>query len=606
MTGSGGLLEDATYTLLDSDNRVVGVGFRAPILNAAYEGTFLLTAGHSVLAERRRTGKVRVVRSSSGDDHAGSILMPNGTGRGPDVGLVHVDELLGRPLPLTDSITPGAVTVRGAPSGVVTEQASFAGHVLGEEWHATDGRIVDVILEDLGWLEHPRRTSEPLVTDETASVAYTALGGLSGAPVVQVQADGVGHVCAMIVSRNVAGIANRVYGVPMSVVGRHLVSRGFPTKLAHAAVYDEQSLSVTALTGRLMHRILQSPGGAAQLWDEVSELFYMGIPIDLVLKNALSDPQKYHLEGDLQTSQVEFLLGRLLLKRGKVSEARRHLGQVAHRAHRDASPEHLHLAALVNLRLVLEEGGEPNAKRRRDDFKNALGRYESAGLVSDKERAYEIASAVGREASLLPVVASLDRQDGAQEYFSWLARQHRVLLESYPETLMDKQEVVQIAITVLSSLYGLNDLQGSERIEHLEACVRRGVTAAIQRENAIFFVQMMLVSAVLSSARRALTVAFTLACCAGGTLRRAGLGLRHEGISPIVRYLDVSEPMLANILRSVFEYDVEDGIRRVISTSTGHAREYVSVLTASSSRSSEWLEQTRNFRDVFDLILDGT
>lgn len=600
----GSLLEDAIYTLLDSDNRVVGVGFRTPVLNAAYEGTFLLTAGHSVLAEKRRTGKVRVVRSSSGDDHAGSILIANGTGHGPDVGLVHVDELLGRPLPLTGLITPGPVTVRGAPSGVVTEQASFAGHILSEEWHVTDGRIVDVILEDLGWLEHPRRTSEPLATDEAVGVAYAALGGLSGAPVVQVHADGVGHVCAMIASRNVAGIANRVYGVPMSVAGRHLASRGFPTKVAHAAAYYEQSLSVTALTGRLMHRILQSPGGAAQLWDEVSELFYMGIPVDLVLKEALSDPRKYHLEGDLQTSQVEFLLGRLLLKRGKVAEARRHLGQVAHRAYRDASPEHLHLAALVNLRLVLEEGREPNARRRRNDFANALGKYESVGHVSDEERAYEIASAVGREASLLPVVATLNQQDGAREYLSWLVRQHGVLLESYPETLMDKQEVVQIAITVLSSLYGLNDLQGSERIEQLEACVRRGVTAAIQRENAIFFVQMMLVSAVLSSARREHTRAFTLACCAGGTLRRAGLGLRHEGISSIVRYLDLSEPTLVNILRSVFEYDVEDGIRRVISTGTEHAGEYLSALGASSSGSMEWLGQTRNFRDVFDLMTD--
>lgn len=530
-------------------------------------------------------------------------LWQTGTGHGPDLGLIHVDELLGRPLPLSDLIIPGPVTVRGAPSGVVTEQASFSAHILGEEWHVTDGRIVDVILEDLGWLEHPPRTSKPLVTDEAGSVAYAALGGLSGAPVAQVQADGVGHVCAMIVSRNVAGIANRVYGVPMSVAGRHLALHGFPTKVAHTAAYYEQSLSITALTGRLMHRILRSPGGAVHLWDEVSELFYMGIPVDLVLKDALNDPRRYQLEGDLQTSQVEFLLGRLLLKRGKVSEARRHLGQVAHRARRDASPEHLHLAALVNLRLVLEEGHEPNTRRRQNDFKNALGRYELAGLAPDEERAYEIASAVGREASLLPVVAGLDQQDGAQDYFSWLVRQHRVLLKSYPESLMDKQEVVQIAITGISSLYSLNGLQGSERLEQLETCVRRGVTAAIQRENAIFFVQMMLLSAVLSLTRQELTLAFTLTCYAGGTLRRAGLGLRHEGISSIVRYLDVSEPTLANILRSVFEYDVEDGIKRVISTSTEDAREFLSALKAACSSSMEWLGQTRNFRDVFDLIL---
>jgi len=604
LTGLGGLLEDATYTLLDCDNRVLGVGFRVPILNAEHKGTFLLTAGHSVLAERRRTGKVRVVRSPSGDDHTGSILMANTIGHGPDVGLVYVDELLGRPLPLIGLIAPGRVTVRGAPSGVATEQASFAGHILAEEWHVTDGPIVDVVLEDLGWLEHPQRTSEPLVTDKAAGMAYAALGGLSGAPVVQMQADGVGRVCAMVVSRNVAGIVNRVYGVPMSVAGRHLALNGFPMKLAHAPAYHEQSLSVTALTGRLLHRILQSPGGAAQLWDEVSELFYMGIPVDIVLKDALTQPRKYHLDGDPQISQVEFLLGRLLLKRGKVSEARQHLGRVAHRAHRDPSPEHLHLAALVNLRLVLEEGRKPNARRRRNDFENALGRYESAGLVSDEERAYEIASAVGREASLLPVVASLNRQDGAREYFSWLVRQHRMLLKNYPETLIDKQEVVQIAVTVLSSLYYLDDLRGNERIEQLDACVRRGVTAATQRENAIFFVQMMLVSAVLSSTRRELTRAFTLASCAGGTLRRAGLGLDHEGISSIVTYLDVSEATLANIVRSVFEYDAEDGIGRVISTTTNNAREYVGALKASSSNSREWLGQTRNFRDVFDFILD--
>ncbi len=603
LTGLGGLLEDATYTLLDSDNRVVGVAFRAPILNAEYEGTFLLTAGHSILAEKRRTGKVRVVRSSSGDDHIGTVLIANAMGHGPDVGLIHVDELLGRPLPLSGVVVPGPVTVRGAPTGVVTEQASFAGHILAEEWHVTDGPIVDVVLENLGWLEHPQRMPEPLATDEGVGIAYTALRGLSGAPVVQVQADEIGQACAMVVSRNAAGISNRVYGVPMSVVGRYLASSGFPIKLAHAPAYHEQALSVTALTGRLMHRILQSPGGAAQLWGEVSELFYMGIPVDIVLKDVLSEPRKYHLESDLQISQVECLLGRLLMKRGKVSQARRHLGQVAHRAHRDASPEHLHLAALVNLRLVLEEGREPNARRRRRDFENALGRYESAGLVPDEERAYEIASAVGREASLLPVVASLNQQDDAREYFSWLVGQHSVLLSNYPETLMDKQEVVQIALATLSALHQLDDLQGNERIEQLEACVQRGVTAAIQRENAIFFVQMMLVSAVLSSVQRELTRAFTLASCAGGALRRAGLGLGHEGISSIVKYVDASQPMLANIVRSVFEYDSEEGIKRVVSTTTDNTREYLSALKTSSSDSREWLGQTRNFRDVFDLIL---
>ncbi|MGH9931520.1 MAG: hypothetical protein ACREA9_20115, partial [Pyrinomonadaceae bacterium] len=162
--------------------------------------------------------------------------------------------------------------------------------------------------------------------------------------------------------------------------------------------------------------------------------------------------------------------------------------KVANRAWRDPTPDHLELGALVNLRLTLEGGGQDGqVNRRRQEFKSAIGRYESVGPSSDNDRAYELASALGREASLLPDFVDLSSgESGARDYFSWLSAEHAQLLETYPETLIGKQEVVQIALTALSTLYGIGEMRGSERLEQLEVHIRRGVTAAVQRENAIF------------------------------------------------------------------------------------------------------------------------
>lgn len=600
-------LEEATYTLVDSNDRVVGICFRAPVLNADYPGTFLLTAGHSLRAEQRRSGKIRVVRSASGDDHSASIVVSDGLGTGPDVGLLYVSRRLGQPLTLTGLVTPGAVRVRGAPAGVATEQASFVGEVVGEEWHSVDGLVVDVVLHELGWLERSRKTSEPLVTDEASSLAYASLRGLSGAPVWQEQGDGDTRVCAMIVRRNTAGLANRVYGIPVSTIHQYLSAAGFPLQIVHSGASYQMSGSVTALTGRVMQRLLRTPGGASQLWDEVSELFYMGLPVDHVLREALREPRKYHLDSEIHVSQIEFLLGRLLFKRGRAVEARRHLRQAANRARRDPTPDHLELGALVNLRLMLEGGvHDVQVNRRREEFKSAMGRYESVGPSSDNDRAYELASALGREASLLPDSGGLSGgESGARDYFSWLSTEHEQLLEAYPETLIGKQEVVQIALAVLSTLYGIDEVQGSERLEQLDAHIRRGVAAALQRDNAIFFIQMMVAAGVMARARGEEIAAFKLACCAAGVLRRGGLGLDHEGVSFLIGYLNAAEPILAAVVQSVFNLDVVDGVSQVIGMGSEVGSVHASALIAAAEESSQWLNRTRNLLDVFDLDIQN-
>lgn len=560
-----------------------------------------------MLAESRTSGEVRAVRESTGEDHAAQIVLSPHDDRDLDVGLLYVMDYLGKPVELSGQIAPGAAKLRGAPSGVSTEQASFVGEILGQEWDRRNGLVVDVVLRELGWLERPSTSRATLLGNEDASsLAYAALRGLSGAPVIRDDA-GVQRVVAMIVRRNTAGLANRVYGIPALALTEQLSARGYQLHIVTQDAGYHESNSAIALTGRLIQRLLRAPEGAVQLWDDVSELFYMGVPVDNFFSEALRDPRRYHFEpGGSQQSHIEFLLARLLFKRGQSVKARTLLRHVARRARQDQSPEHLELGALVNLRLTLEDGGATgNVELRREQFKRAVGQYESVGPSSDGDRAYELASALGREASLLPVSgAASSEADPVMQYFTWLTSQQSQLVQRYPERLISKQEVVQIALELIATMYGADGSAGSERIARMRSHVSRGMAAAVQRENAVFAAQMNLAAAALAHDRGDHREAYRVACSTAGALRRNGLRLDHEGVSLVIGYLDATEPAIASIVHAVFEQGVGQGLLRIEASGAPSARGIdINALRTAAAEASEWLSEMRNLLDIF--VLDA-
>lgn len=559
-------LSETTHTLLDPDGAVLGVAFQVPVLDSERPGSFLLTTAHCCLGVQDRVGTIPL-RSAAGARRRARVLYRSPDRRACDLALLYVDDWLGEPIPCMAAAVPGSVLVRGSPAGVVTEHANFQGRLAGTEYRG--GReFLDVVLSELTHVERPAGREPPLF--QTRSLTYEALRGLSGGPICVAGGDGDLSAVGLVLGRNEAGLANRIYGMPIEQAAHELAAHGAKLRLRHRpAAAEARERLVTGLIGRLMG----APGGEGMLWEAVSGLFYSGEPIDQYLQEMVRDPVRYGLTDELQTARTEFLLGRLMLKRDSVDIAVPLLRRARSRLRRAGAGDHEALPALIDLRLLLESGKRSNELRdHRYLVEAAFGRLSEVSAMPEEQRAYELASATGRESLIVCEwrPPPWPPGDEAESYFRMLAARHAALLRDHEFALRDKQEIVQISLSLMSALWNFAPAGGAGRLEQIQHYVDIGQIAARQRSNAIFFCQMLLVEAVLSRDNGRERHAFALACLAADALRKADLLLTHEGVRLITGYLASADPLLHRIVHAVHGLGIRRGVEFVKAT---HAAE---------------------------------
>ena len=544
-------LRDATYTMVNGAGTVLGTCFRAPVLDSSGTGTYLLTAGHAVLEEFRRHAPVRIVGATD-DCHEGDVRAC-GTGAEPDVGLLHVGEPLGEPLACAARHPGGPVLVRGSPSGLATSQATLRGWNAGPE-NLGSQRFIDVIVDDMGFLEPASRSPHPV-----SSLGYSTLSGLSGAPVCDASRADETPVLGIVARRNTAGITNHVYAVPILVAAVFLGTHGHFLQTSRAQAPDNTSTGI--LTGRLMGRLMRVPGGMHQLWEDTSELFYAGVPVDVMLEAALNKPVRHGLETPLQTAGVRFLLARLMMKRGRSAQGLTLLRQARSTLRHAKTAEHHRLAALIDLRMLMHSAPTSNLAHRRAAFESGVGRYEDAPGLTDADRAYEVASALGSEAAeWVNLTAFGDDNPFARHYFRRLLGRHGDLLDDRPDVLIDKQEIVHISLNTMDALWDTVGVRHDEdQSARLATLALRGRMAATQRQNAIFQAQMMVTEAIAARIVADDGRAFALLGLVGAALASANLDLSQEGIRSYLSYLDRTDPLSAQVLKVVHSLGAHDG-----------------------------------------------
>ena len=535
---------DIAFSVTDGRNNL-GTAFAVNVLDSTRLGTFLLTAAHSIRYAWRSGTEVTVL-SADGNKYTANLLACNSS-EYPDIGLLHVEDRFTAPVTSVSHTSPGAIIVRGSPSGVLTEQATIRGWNYGQELISSE-LYLDLVLTDLSVIEPTKSVSEK---DAESSDVYSALRGLSGAPVIIADALNTPAVIGMVAKRNVRGIANRVYATPIRSAAEYLLKEGFFLQIALPPLTIGPSLG--ALAGRLMVRVLESSSGMHELWEEVSGLFYQGLPMDQLLYDAIRNPSKYGIEEGIAIHELEYLLARLLQKRGRVPDAARLLRSAGQGASLGRSPEHRRLSALVRLR---EMGGlafGSQSAQRWTMFDRALGTYEDLTEFSEDERAYEVASALGAEAGDLSIDERfLDGDDRAQAHFAHMARKHHELVRMYPRWLLDRQEVVGVMLELTTTLWGIgSDLPLIGQAEPVLGIVARGTAAALQRSNAIFYSQMMVGRAAAARAVSDDETAFFLAGLAADALAKSHLTLGHEGLKVLYAYLQRTDPILAEFMRVV-------------------------------------------------------
>lgn len=544
---AGGYLDKAVLAVTNGAGQELGSCFRAPILDSSRFGAYLITTGHSLLADARRGGQVTVMDRDGARYNADVMVCAEAAE--PDVGLLYTNQPVGQLVECISPPTAGEVLIRSALSGLDTSFGTLRGEHHGLE-SLDGGQLMAVALKDLGFLEPPESGGH------VRSLAYGVLRGMSGAPVCRT-AGGKVLVYGMVVRRNTGGISNRVYALPVDVMRQFLSQHGFPLRVSQRL--DSTTQATNLLVGRLISRLVDYPGGLHQLWVDTSGLFYSGIPIDAVLQDALRQPERFGL-AELQAAEVEFLLARLLFKRGDDRSGLTLLRHAHGLAGRGSTTEHRHLAALIDLRMMLWSARDLSADKRRLLFERSVGTYEQLQGAPDDERAYEVASAVGSEANQLASDDGfLRRDDSTRRQFSRLLTKHTGLLTTYPQMLREKQEVVNLGLSAVKIMWNLDETRDpNEQSDALAALASQGRLAAIQRDNGIFYAQMLLADAIAARLNGQPYRAFALTSLVGAILSSSHLRLSHEGVRSYLSFIDEHDGVLADLLRAAHATDLSD------------------------------------------------
>lgn len=542
------ILRERVFNVSDG-RQLLGTAFPVRVLDSTRRGTFLLTAAHAV-RYARHAGTPLTLSGRDGVQFTAAVLACSEDGY-PDVGLIYAPGRIIAPLTALAETAPGPVTVRGGLSGVLTDQASLRGWCFGPE-HEQDHRYLDVLLSDLTMIQ-PDGTQRSTELDDV----YAALRGLSGAPVVQAGEGSAVSAVGLVAKRNTHGIANRVYAIPMRDIADFLQGQGFYLEVRSSPKSD---LTLGVLAGRLMTRVLESSDGMHELWEEISGLFYSGLPMDEVLRDVIRRPNSYGLDQGLAVHELEYLLARLLLKRGQDADAEQLLRSAARGAVLGRSPAHRRLSALTRLRRTRIAPTTNHQDPRRLTFGEAIRTYENLTDFSEHERAYEIASALGAAAADLSLTERfLERAPGAVDVFRNMARRHAELVTAYPQWLLEKQEVVGIILQLTRLLCEEHDkAAGPEQAERILAVADQGTAAALQRSNGIFYLQMMIARVIAARRVSDHGTAFFLTGLAGDVLAKSGLTLDHEGLNALHAYLCRSDPDLARLLSFTSSQGVAD------------------------------------------------
>jgi hypothetical protein len=580
-------LEDAVLVVSNGDGQVLGSCFCAPVLDSGRPGTFLISTAHGLVVDARRGDQVIVVDRAGTRHRADVLVCPPSLN--PDIGLLYVEQSLGWPVDCVGPPPNDAIVIRGALSGLDARTGTLRGRHSGLE-SVADEQMMTVVLDDLGFLEPPESGAD------VRSLAYAGLRGMSGAPVCHTD-TGEALVYGMVVRRNIGGIANRVYALPVEAVRRFLGDNGFALRVSQR--FDSTSRPTDLLVGRLITRLLDSPGGLHQLWEDTSGLFYSGVPIDAALHEAIRQPERFALEG-LRIAEVTFLLARLLVKRGAERDGMELLRDARRMASRSSAVEFRHLGALIDLRIMLHTAHGLSPVRRRSIFEHSVGAFEQIPSTSDDERAYEVASATGTEANqLASEISFVRRDDSARRHFSSLLAKHTGLLAAYPRLLRDKQEIVNIGLSVVDIMWGVGEARDETgRSDQLAELAARGRLAALQRDNGIFYAQMLLAEAMAARESGRSYRAFALICAVGAILSSSGLQLSHEGVRSYLTYVDEHDDVAAKLLRAAHDFDLSNVRTALLGSNLSTSKERLALDAALAWCQSVNADVT-NIGDIF-------
>lgn len=267
-----------------------------------------------------------------------------------------------------------------------------------------------------------------------------------------------------------------------------------------------------------------------EAWNRLSNLFYKGIPIDILLSNTIESEyfSKYNAE---VKCAILYFYARLLFKRSKSRLAFETFQNIMAMLCGVSSSTRVKLETLINSRSAIERKIELPCETL-----NAI-RYAGDKIInlpntSDEYISNELASMYGRGlTNLFSVSIEYSRQE--KEDLSKIYLEHKSLLEKNPIKLC-KQDVVNTSLQWYLGYWGINkefDLQS------LSAAVLNGFVQSKKRKNSIFYIQSMIAYGILCALNEEKMQAVKILLLSVKLMHKEKIRLGHEGIKQLLLIL---------------------------------------------------------------------
>ena len=414
--------------------------------------------------------------------------------------------------------------VRGAVPHYSTIFTSINGKILGEERIFKQKKVLQIKL-DTSLIFDDRNNFIP---------EQEILRGLSGAPVL-VELDGE-LVCVGVLGnleRDYTGSLE--YAVPIKTIVEdclrqlNIVYRLFNEKKENNILFCHDALIELAI-GDTDEFLFSEERLEQEAWNRLSNLFYKGIPIDILLSNTIESEyfSKYNAE---VKCAILYFYARLLFKRSKSRLAFETFQNIMAMLCGVSSSTRVKLETLINSRSAIERKIELPCETL-----NAI-RYAGDKIInlpntSDEYISNELASMYGRGlTNLFSVSIEYSRQE--KEDLSKIYLEHKSLLEKNPIKLC-KQDVVNTSLQWYLGYWGINkefDLQS------LSAAVLNGFVQSKKRKNSIFYIQIMIAYGILFAQNEEKMQSVKILLLSVKLMHKEKIRLGHEGIKQLLLIL---------------------------------------------------------------------
>lgn len=534
---------------LSDDEIVLGTAFAIKIFED--KKYYLLTAYH-VISELIAKNQHVIVKDEAGRYYDAEKIFPSVLSNeyrtfGQDfaVFIIHSD-INYQTYEIMDYDKRTSCFVRGSIPHYTTIFTSINGNILGQESIAGQKKVLQLTLD----------TKQIFDKNDKPISEQHILRGLSGAPVL-VEMNGK-EVCVGVLAnleRDQAGSVK--YAVLMKTIVEeclnplHITYDLFEGQKSTGNLLQDDEAFIELAIENTEDFIFAEESLEQKAWNKISDLFYKGVQVDILLKHAIESEIFLRYSAEVKCA-ILYFYARILLKRNKKDSAFQMFNKISSMFLNVSQQSKMKLNALITSRSAIEREIKIPGETLRS-IRYGGDKISCLSNTSNEFISYELASMYGR--GLTNVFScNMDFSTQDKEEILKIYTFHENLLKSNPEQLC-KQDVVNTSLQWYLGYWRINtefDLQ------RMDVAVRNGFRQSKKRKNNIFYIQSMMSYGIMKAFDNKNIDAVKILLLSVKLMYDTKVRLIHEGIRQLLVILEEENLVLYAMVKLAYETQMDE------------------------------------------------